>query len=261
MLAHVPILNATGETIRGILRQSFPGEHCDLAVRRPAAAHDLRWARRFYPRLRSVAGHCIVPFGDLNEIGLTPRFFTFLRDPAERCVAQYLTCFLNSCSREPFQRWLIRHANHQTRMLSNANEAEQAIEIIESRIGFVGLIERFKESLVLLRHWSGEPKMDLRYRSRRVASDARLKQEILGDPRMVALIHECHEQDSTLYRYVRDVVYPRQIARFGPGLTQACEKLEQSLPGPMVLSLPQLLASAKRNLVYKPLTRIVRKAA
>jgi hypothetical protein len=261
MLAHVHIMKTAGQTICGILRHSFPGRHCDLIVPRPATASDVRWARRFYPRLASIAGHCIVPYGDLEAAGLAPRYFTFLRDPVERCVSHYQFSVQKNGCKLPFETWLKRHANFQTRTLCNAADADRAIELLEKQIGFVGLVERFNESLVLLRHWSGEGQIDLRYRSRNIAANNGIKKELLSHPRTMALIHEHHTADQKLLAHVHSVTYPRQIARFGPGLTAACEELEASLPRPIVLSLPQLVASAKRNILYKPLTRYVRQAA
>jgi len=56
MLAHVHIMKTAGQTFRGILRQSFPGRHCDLmAGHRPATASDIRWARHFYPGLKKAS--------------------------------------------------------------------------------------------------------------------------------------------------------------------------------------------------------------
>jgi hypothetical protein len=261
MLAHVHIMKTAGQTICGILRQSFPGNHCDLVVPRPAGAKDVRWARRFYPQLQSIAGHCVVPYGDLEEAGLKPRYFTFLRDPVQRCVSHYQFSVQKNSCRLAFEEWLARHANFQTRTLCNAADADRAIELLERRVGFVGLVERFNESLVLLGAWCGQGQMDLRYRARNIAADNRIKCKLLGDERTVARIEQCHAEDQRLFRYVRDVIYPRQIARFGPGLTAAREELEAALPGPTILSFQQFVASAKRNMLYKPLTRYARKAA
>ena len=255
MLTHVHIMKTAGQTICGILRQSFAGNHCDLVVPRPATAKDIRWAMRFYPGLKSIAGHCVVPYGDLEQAGFRPRYFTFLRDPIERCVSHYQFSVQKNHCRQSFDRWLTRHANFQTKILSSTDDASRAIELLEKRICFVGLVERFNESLVLLRHWSGNDAFDVRYRSRNIATDNRIKKQLLASPGTVARIEELHTADLQLYAHARDIIYARQTAQFGPGLDQAVEEMEASLPGPAVLSLQQFVASAKRNMLYKPLTR------
>jgi len=261
MLAHVHIMKTAGQTICRILRQSFPGNHCDLVVPRPATAYDVRWAKRFYPGLKSIAGHCVVPYSDLEQAGFAPRYFTFLRDPVERCTSHYQFSVQRNGCRQRFDRWLTLHTNYQTQTLSNTQQASRAIEILEQRIGFVGLVERFNESLVLLRHWCGQGQLDVRYRSRNIAADNHIKRQLLADPETIARIREYHEGDYELYAYARDVVYPRQAQRFGPGLAAAVAELEDSLPGPTILSFNQVVASAKRNMLYKPLTRYRLKAA
>jgi hypothetical protein len=261
MLAHVHIMKTAGQTFRAILRQSFQGSHCDLLVGRPASASDVHWARRFYPELKSIAGHCVTPHSDLDAAGLNPRYFTFLREPRERCVSHYQFSMQRRGSRIPFEKWLQKYANYQTRILSRSQEASQAIEILERKIGFVGLVERFNESLVLFRKWCQDPNLDIRYRSHNIASDNRIKKELLANPQTVALIDENHEQDRILYRYASDVVYSRQVREFGTALQAEVQDLEDSLPGPTILSFTQFVATAKRNMLYKPLTRYIRMAA
>lgn len=260
MLAHVHIMKTAGQTICGILRQSFPGQHCDLVVPRPALARDVRWALRFYPRLKSIAGHCVVPYSDLKEAGFSPRYFTFLRDPLQRCVSHYQFSVQRNGLRQRFDRWLMLHTNYQTQALSNGQQAARAIEILEERIGFVGLVERFHESLVLLHHWC-LGLLDVRYRARNIATDNSIKDKLLADPETVERIHEFHEADYEVYAYARDVIYPRQMQQFGAGLAAAVAELEESLPAPTILSFNQVVASAKRNWLYKPLTRYRLKAA
>jgi len=253
-------MKTAGQTICGILRQSFPGNHCDLVVPRPALARDVRWALRFYPRLKSIAGHCVVPYSDLETAGFSPRYFTFLRDPVQRCVSHYQFSVQKNGLRQRFDRWLVMHTNYQTQALSNTQQAARAIEILEERVGFVGLVERFHESLVLLRQWSGGA-LDVRYRARNIAVDNSIKQKLLADPDTVARIREYHEADDKVFAYARDVIYPRQVRQFGAGLAAAVAELEENLPGPTILSINQVVASAKRNMLYKPLTRYRLKAA
>ena len=261
MLAHVHIMKTAGQTVRGILRQSYRGRHCDLLARRLATVSDLHWAQRFYRELQSIAGHGVLPHANLEASGLALRYFTFMRDPLQRCVSHYQFSSPKRPDYPPFEEWIRSFSNFQTKILCGSEEAQRAIEILEEKIEFVGLVERFNESLVLLKHWSGDSCLDLHYRSVNVAADNTIKQRLLADAKIVALIHECHEQDNIVFRYARDVIYPRQVKKFGPGLQQAVADLEHELPGNAILSFEQFVASAKRNVIYKPLTRILRRAA
>ena len=264
LIAYIHVMKTGGQTMCDILRQSFPGRHCDLQVKGVATADDLRFARRFYPQLRSIAGHGVVPLSNLGEDAGSIRFFAFLRDPVERCISHY-QYRRNKDEVSDFEPWLGKFANYQTRFLSRthtmqdpwaiAPEADRAIEAVERHVGFVGLQERFDESLVMLRRWVADAEFDIEYRSRNVATKSGIRKQLLGDARIVEMIRAHHVEDEKLYRHVRDHVYPRQVAQYGTALADDLARLRANLPAPQRRVLARSLASVKRGLLYKPLAR------
>jgi hypothetical protein len=267
LIAYIHVMKTGGQTMCDILRQSFPGRHCDLQVKGVATADDLRFARRFYPRLRSIAGHGVVPLSNLAEACDSIRFFAFLRDPVERCVSHY-QYRRNKDEVSEFEPWLEKFANYQARFLGRTHAAQdpwaiepsagRAIEAIERHVGFVGLQERFDESLVLLRRWVDDPEFDIEYRSRNVATKSSIRKQLLGDPRIVELIRSRHQEDQKVYEYVRDKVYPRQVQLYGPGLADDVATLRSRLPAPQRRVVRRALGSIRRGLLYKPLARALR---
>jgi len=190
----------------------------------------------------------------------------FLRDPVERCVSHY-QYRRNKDETSGFESWLVKHANYQARFLCRTGDsgetwpvadAARAIEAIERRVGFVGLQERFDESLVLLGRWVDDPDFDVAYRARNVASSSSIRKQILGDPRLVEMIRAHHVEDEKLYRHARDVIYPRQVARHGTALAADVAALRARLPAPQRRVLSRSLAAAKRGVLYKPLARALR---
>ena len=268
LIAYAHVMKTGGQTMCDILRQSYPGRHCDLQASGVATSDDLRFARHFYPRLRSVAGHGVVPLGDLASACDSIRYFIFLRDPVERCVSHY-QYRRNKDETSDFEPWLAKYANYQARFLCRTRDlgqawpaeadADRAIDAIERHVGFVGLQERFDESLVLLVRWVGEPGFDVAYRSRNVASSNAIRRQILGDPRTLEMIHAQHAEDDKVYRYVRDVVYPRQVAQYGDTLAADVAALRARLPAPQRRIVSRSLAAVKRGVFYKPLARALRK--
>jgi hypothetical protein len=268
LLAYVHVMKTGGQTMCDILRQSFPGRHCDLQAEGVATADDLRFAMRFYPRLRSVAGHGVVPLGDLGEACPSIRYLMFLRDPVERCVSHY-QYRRNKDETSGFENWLARHANYQTKFLcrrrgdddlcSVVPDAERAIAAIDHHVGFVGLQERFDESLVLLARWIGDADFEPAYRSRNVAQRVSVRRGIMDDPRLVELMRAHHAEDAKLYRHVREVVYPRQVAAYGGSLEEDVARLRARLPAPQRRVVARALAAMKRGLLYKPAARARRR--
>ncbi len=261
LIAYAHVMKTGGQTMCDILRQSFPGRHCDLQATGVATQDDLRFARRFYPGLRSVAGHGVVPLGDLASACDSIRYFLFLRDPVERCVSHY-QYRRNKEETSDFEPWLEKHANYQTRFLLRTRgswptgaDAARAIDVVERHVGFVGLQERFDESLVMLARWVGDPAFDAAYRARNVAASSSIRKQILGDPRTVEMIRAHHVEDEKLYRHVRDAVYPRQLAQYGATLDVDVAALRSRIPAPQRRILARSLAAVKRGVLYKPLAR------
>jgi len=264
LIAYAHVMKTGGQTMCDILRQSFPGKHCDLQTEGAATQDDLRFARRFYPGLRSVAGHGVVPLGDLASACDSIRYFLFLRDPVERCVSHY-QYRRNKDETSDFEPWLEKYANYQSRFLLRTSgpgearpavaDAARAIDVLERHVGFIGLQERFDESLVMLDRWVGDPAFDVAYRARNVASFNSIRKQILGDARTVDMIRAHHVQDEKLYRHARDVLYARQVARYGTTLGADVAALRSRIPAPQSRILARSLAAVKRGIVYKPLAR------
>jgi hypothetical protein len=267
LIAYVHVMKTGGQTMCDILRQSFPGRHCDLQAKGVATADDLRFARAFYPRLRSIAGHGVVPLGNLASACDSIRYFVFLRDPVERCVSHY-QYRRNKDETSDFESWLVRNQNYQTRFLCMTSDSgelwpvadvDRAIDAIDRHVGFVGLQERFDESLVLLGRWVADLAFDPAYRARNVASTNAVRRQILDDPRLVEMIRAHHVEDEKLYRHVRDVVYPRQVAQYGDSLAADVATLRSRLPAPQRRVVSRALAAVKRGVLYKPLARALRR--
>jgi len=202
-----------------------------------------------YPRAAGICGHRVVPFMDLEQVVPDIKYFTFVREPLERCVSHFLhsqrgrTAHSRPLDLERFcQQADMR--NLQCRFLSSQGDAEGAIEALEQQVGFVGRCDRFDESLKMLRAWLLAP--DLPTEAHRINScPARTNWDILEDSQMRALVEEANQEDLRLYRYVTEVLYPRQIIAFSEALEESGALHEPALT-------EGWWAVTKRNLILKP---------
>lgn len=257
MLAHVHIGKTAGQTIRAILRKNFGPAHCDLFKDDGDLERDWKWTGRCYPRLRSIAGHGVKPTPTFDRYFPRARYYTFLRDPFKRCLSHYQFALQAGGHRVPFREWIEANADYQTRMIAGEPNAEKAIEVIETRIGFVGLVERFNESLLLWKQWTGIRPLDVGYSSVNVARSNAVKAKILSDDEAEEAIRDATGQDEKLYRYVVEQVYPRQVAAYGHALGDDVFWFEAGLAAGTNFSYLGLLGKAKRDLLYKPVMRVV----
>lgn len=277
MYAFMHIEKTAGSTLTTILRRSFGTRHCDirlpLAKRklgerdvRPCVDEcDLQRARRLYPHLSCIAGHNVKPYAGLGTLEADIRFFTFLRDPAARFLSHYLNR-ARVYTREAFDRWVSSSwtQNWQTKKIAGVPDADRAIEIMQRRIGFVGLTERFDESLVLLGQWLAEPGFHGEYRRVNQLREKRRPRDIERERTDTSYlktdyarqrIAEANAEDQKLYDHVVQYVYPRQVAAYRSDLAADVNQLQQRNQAVGRLHEP-LWPAFYRNCVYKPLLRL-----
>jgi hypothetical protein len=274
MYAFVHIEKTAGSTLLTILRRSFGARHCD--IRLPLAkrqfdtqdhkavveAADLRLVRRLYRNLSGISGHNVKPYADLQQECPRLKFITILRDPAARFRSHYLNRS-PSHTRADFDAWISQEWLHnwQTKMIAGKPDAALAIELIETRFGFVGRTERFDESLVLLANSLGEPTFRPQYRAVNRLSEKNRPRDLarkhtdmsyLESEDTKARIHAANAEDQKVHDYVVANIYPRQVAAYRGDLAAEVDQLKQRNSHVTQLAEPWW-GAFKRNYVYKPL--------
>jgi hypothetical protein len=222
-IAVVHVHKTGGTTLSSVFKRSFGGRHCSVVSTNPGApffdAAQLREMRPWYPRLHSIMGHDVKVYGDLDSVAPNLRYVTFLRDPVVRCASHYQYDVQVGGVDLPFEEWITHEVspNRHTRHLAGPNAtADEAIALLEKRFSFVGLIERYDESLVMMRR--ALEVRDVRYAKRWTAPADDIKRRLLEDPMSLELLRRANEDDLQVYRHVVDEIYPRQQAAHGPTL-------------------------------------------
>ncbi len=243
--------------MKWIMKSSFGLSHCDVSpsiIFKPLTPEELISIRRIYPSLRSIAGHPVTPYTNLEAVFHCIDYFTFLRDPIQQCASyfQYLTIALKRCSKSDFETWIHTDwpRNMQTKRLCSCADAQKAIEIIIDKNIFIGLTERFDESLLLLKTLRASD-MYLGYHARNEASTNIIVKELLSDKRTYNLIEDAVKEDIKLYGWVKHDLYPQYIKAYA-------EKMGRQIPDAFSFGRQNFRAGyvftsrLYRNLVYKP---------
>jgi hypothetical protein len=226
-------------------------------------AEVLRRVRHVYRHLKGIAGHNVKPYGNLSLSSPELRFFTFLRDPAARLRSHFLNARLVDHGPRDFDRWIAATWVHnwQTKMIAGEPNAQTAIELLSTRIDFVGLTERFDESVVMLGQWLQEPGFRPEYRRINQLSDKRPPHEVaclqrntryLDSNPARARIQEAISEDQRVYDFVAATIFPRQLAAYRGNLESDLRSLQQRNRCEARLAEP-IWSRVVRNYVYKPL--------
>lgn len=260
MFAYIHFPKAAGSTIATILRQSFLSRHCDVRVGNAFRAQPqltsqtLKRIRWFYPRLESIQGHGVVPCSDLYRDKTNWRFYALFRDPMERCASEYQYRVIRGGLELPFEAWIKQPIarNRMTKMLCGREDSRAALRTLDQRVECVGLMNRFDEFLVLLRHWMSTPRLDIRYRKKNVISSNHIKRRLLQGTATRRLLYEANRHDAELFQYVQETVYPRQKQLYGNTLAADVQQFRAAnrRPLPYPRQLPSML---KREFLYKPM--------
>lgn len=264
MLAFVHIEKTAGLSLQQVLKRSFGTRYCPVERWRFGdqlfSARDYRELRLLYPRLAALGGHWVRPMGDLEEAAPGLRWWTFLREPLARCASHYAHQVQKMGRTLPFEEWIAdeHYRDFQTRKLVGRPDAAAALELLRERFFFVGLVERFDESLLLLRRRVGEDALEIAYRPENLARDASLKEALLESPRTRALLEEANREDRLLYEGVLREIYPGQREAYGPGLEADLERWRRTRRIPR-LDLRRRACDLKRYALYKPALYVSRR--
>jgi len=265
MYAYIHIPKTGGSTVATILRHSFLSRHCDLKLGDGfyypvLTAAALRRAHWIYWRLESIAGHHIAPHGDLESYWPDIQYYTFLRNPLRRCISEYQRAIDRLKRQVSFDQWIANplYHNRMTKHLAGCEDADQAIDVLHSKLGMVGLVERFDESLLLLRHWLDDPRLDIRYQAKNVARRNVIRKRIWNDPDAMKRLTEANRLDMRVYRHVVDEIYPRQVAAYGPRIEHDLAEFQNTNRAPRKYprQLPSLLL---REMIFRPLAPVVKR--
>jgi hypothetical protein len=255
-----------GTTVSHILRSSFGARHCQVEpwharwTGPPFGAADLQRVRKLYPNLKSIAGHRVTAHVDLHEPGTAYRYFTLMRDPVKLCASRFQ--YKVNVSRKKnldFEEWIQRDwpRNHQTKWIAGVEDVDKAIRIIQDKKIFVGLTERFDESMVLLKALLAND-LNISYRRVNVTRDKSLARNLLENDDTREMLIDAQQADLQLYDYVKRELYPTFQREYGPRLEADVARYRQSQGNSFNL-WNLTLCRLKHYMLYEPLLHLYRR--
>jgi len=263
IIAFLHIIKAGGTTIESLLRRNYGFRHIDAFPREGILynAADLTSDLRLFPFARSISGHRIRPYIHYGEHDERLVWFTWLRKPMDRFVSAYQHRLEKWGATLSFQEWMDGpgHRNRHVCMLAGEEDLEAAKQILAKKIRCVGLLERFNESLLLMRHLLGLDGFDVVYgRPRNQARSRAVRERIRGEiERSREAVLENNHLDQQLYDYAVAELYPRQVDHYGAErLRQDLRRVFAAEKGTLGGSVRELECAAFRKFAYRPLRKV-----
>lgn len=254
MLAFVHIEKTAGTTIMKILQRSFGPYHCEVQTWHKKAdvfsADDFRRLQKLYPRIESIGGHKVKPYSDLESVCPDIRYYVFLREPLARYTSHYQYWIQVRGESLSFDDWISMeyYRNLQTLRIAGAADLDKAKMLLE-KCFFVGLVEHFDESLVMLQKKVGC--LNIFYYRENTAPNNKIKASLLGNARTKTQIEEANRIDLELYRFAMEELYPKQREEYGDTL-DADVAIFKKANHPSDCNQKQVMCALKKKLLYSP---------
>lgn len=216
MIVFLHVHKTAGSTFQFILENSFgiSACHSNHTKKTIFRQDDFEFARKFFPRMKRLAGHNLLAPMSLNVP--KPFHVTFLREPVARVFSQYQDSVFTGGNRLSFDEFVRQDEsaeNWHVKLMAGERNLDKAKRYLE-RCDFVGLTEKFDLSLRVLDKLSPY-RLNLNHMRRRTAPNDRLKQSLADNPLMVELVRERNQLDLALYDFAVKEVFPNACARAG----------------------------------------------
>jgi hypothetical protein len=225
---------------------------------------DLQKDLLIYKNPLCISGHSMNPFVDFREYEPQMKWFFFIRNPINSFISLYIQQYT---SKDPkfkigFSEWMKKY-NRKNRMVSwiaGEENLDKAIEIIEAKIKFIGITEKFDESLILLK--SNFNLKSVFYIPKMKSRDPNLKHSLTENvAKYEDQILSNNKLDIELYNYIANNIYPIQIKNYGEKNllydVSHFQKLNSERKNRIQsLKLNVLKYKLKRNIIYKPIVSL-----
>lgn len=187
---------------------------------------DVRHLLRLCPWARAIGGHPLTLWSRAHEVRPV-RYVAFMREPVARGISHYQYHVNTNADPLDWDAWCAwrEHHNHQTRYFDHDGDPAAAIAAIERHGVFVGLLERFEESLLLLQRLVA-PELRTAHVRRNTAENDDVARALRADADRCAQIREMYAADLPLHAWVRDELWPRYTEAYGPGLAADAARLK-----------------------------------
>lgn len=239
MICFCHMIKTAGTTLNYILRNNYG--HNVFAADNELALKKIKRLLNFNKNIRVISGHSIRATNDYDSFISDIKYITFLRNPVERYISHYNH---RNLDRKPKQEIkdrlkLIGENDYQTKFILGAtnieersyiagkNELEKAKRKLNNDYSFVGLVEKFDESLVLMKRLINCEHLDIRYKKKNVNKSKAIEAININESIKNEIL-EANKIDCELFSYVNNILFQNQIKRYGNSFEEDVNRFKKS---------------------------------
>ncbi len=177
----------------------------------------MQTALKIFPFIQGFGGHSVRPYYNYEVLTTKKvKYFTILRDPVKRYLSQYNYNRIELGRNLTIDEFLSeeRFTNFQTKKIAGEEDLKKAIDILDKKMSFVGLVEKFDDLLVLLSTFLPKNRNKIAFVSKNKTPKQKksfsvIKFNDLTDYQKARVLNN-NALDIELYNYVLENLYPKQ---------------------------------------------------
>lgn len=262
MICFIHIEKASGSTLHHIFRNNFLSYISTTPFKvwtnepENALSHEEMelLCGKWLDFTQGIGGHNTRCFLDYESAVEQPvNYVTFMREPVSRYISHYNHQTYVKGISWSVQSFLSekRFSNFMTKKIAGKPDIDLAKQYVEEKIAFVGLTERFDESLLLMKDVLGMPEFDIRYQRKNATPQKKVKREF--DDQLKEEIKARNQMDIELYRFVTEEIYPKYQQQYQGDLEADLESLKDANTDFSYHKGKRAASIAYRYLVYRNL--------
>lgn len=188
-------------------------------------------------------------------------YITFLREPIARYISHYrhqkqkmtMGCIEEFLNEKRFN-------NFMTKRIAGNFDVDQAKRILLEDFSFVGLTERFDESLILMKKKLRLERFCLFYEKKRVSAKTQnIEDDTTNINSKLDKIYENNKLDIELYNFAKNNIYKKYIESFDNNLEKEVENHKNINKDFRFSKIRHITWAAYRYLVYKNIEFILQR--
>lgn len=271
MICFCHIAKTAGTTLHYSMRQNYGTNYVEF-LKIPGLRDQvafLRLLKRLRPNLAGIGGHHLRACPEFREVCPDMQFFTFLRDPVRRFFSWHRSKIVRGVIDDSIaaRSRVLHQQDYQTKFLigcrtgpsrdfvAGPSELEEAKRILLRDYHFVGFVEEYDESLLLMKTVLGLAGFDARYEQRNVLGSADALDAVSAEDRL--RMEEANRLDIELYRFARQTIWPRQLERHGGNLPAEVEAFRAANAGFRFSRSRLMRYRLAKHALYTPLSKAV----
>jgi hypothetical protein len=224
------MIKTAGTTMHYILRNNYGLNYVEIS--KPAFNHDnLSSLLRVNKSIKAIGGHSLRSVTKLELACPEIKYITFLRDPINRYISHYNHGRGINSHQMSFEERIkiLGEADYQTKFITGSfdladrnflagkKELEKAKQILAKEFLFVGLVEKFDESLILFRNVLKSRNFDIRYQRINTTEHKHVQRNRIP-LYVLEELRQMNKTDYELYRFAKDELFEAQKVKYGGNL-------------------------------------------